>query len=205
MLGQMLPARLIRALDRFFFGGYMHKLQRTTLYIICLWMGAIFPVSCLPRINLEKYKEHVTAGNKSYEQGNYNEAEEYYQAALKEAEKNGSENEYVGYALFNLGRVYEAQGKYPKAEVAYRQRLAIAEHIWDSGHPKTLSALNRLADFYVMQGKLAEAESYNRKALAIVEKGVGTDPTLEFDVMFTKMTAEAISEQKRLKEIEGQK
>jgi tetratricopeptide (TPR) repeat protein len=114
--------------------------------------------------------------NDSYNAGNY-------AAALVEAQKLeagakarlGVAHPDYGSALYNLGLVYAAQGKYAQAEEAYKHALEIKEKVFGAEHPKVAWTLNNLAIVYVAQGKHAEAEVLYKRALAIRQKELGAN------------------------------
>ena len=117
--------------------------------------------------------------NNSYNAGNY-------AAALVEAQKLEAEAKArlgvahpdYGSALYNLGLVYAAQGKYAKAEEAYKRALEIMEikeKVFGAEHPKVAWTLNNLAIVYAAQGKHAEAEVLYKRALEIRQKELGAN------------------------------
>jgi CHAT domain-containing protein/tetratricopeptide (TPR) repeat protein len=115
--------------------------------------------------------------NKLYHAGNY-------AAALVEALKLeaaarvrfGEVHPNYGNALYNLGLVYAAQGKYAQAEEAYKRALAIRENALGKDHPDVADTLDNLAIVYEALGKYADAEGLSKRALAIREKTAGQNP-----------------------------
>jgi predicted ATPase/class 3 adenylate cyclase len=85
-----------------------------------------------------------------------------------------------GWALNNLGIVYELQDRWAEAEAAYRDSLAICREYGD--RPTEGRALNNLGNVYRAQGRWAEAEEAYRQDLAICREysdRLGEGRTLE--------------------------
>ncbi|KAB2851109.1 MAG: tetratricopeptide repeat protein [Hyphomicrobiaceae bacterium] len=81
----------------------------------------------------------------------------------------------TGYA--NLARALIGQDKFAEAESYFKQGIAIYAVIADRSHSPQVrgSMIHGLGNFYMHQGRLAEAEAVLGKALAIQEKKMGSD------------------------------
>jgi tetratricopeptide (TPR) repeat protein len=125
--------------------------------------------------NHAKYSSALTNLGRVYEaQGQYGEAEGFYQRALDIDEKAlGASHSNVAVDLNDLANVFKEQGKYGEAEGLYRRALAIKEKALGSDHPDVSIALNNLAGAFKDQGKYGEAEGLYQRALAIREKALG--------------------------------
>jgi tetratricopeptide (TPR) repeat protein/CHAT domain-containing protein len=106
-----------------------------------------------------------------------------YDAALVEAQKyeaavktkfGTSHANYAG-ALYDLARVYQAQGKYGEAEGLYSRALAIREKALGPDHLVVATTLNNLAFVDWQQHRYADAEPLYKRALAIRERALGAD------------------------------
>ncbi|ODS34806.1 MAG: kinesin light chain KLC [Candidatus Scalindua rubra] len=67
------------------------------------------------------------------------------------------------------------QGKYSEAINVAKESLKVAEEIFGSDHPNSVTTMNSLAWFYYSQGKYAEAEPLLKRALEISEKALGKE------------------------------
>ncbi|MFK5922264.1 MAG: tetratricopeptide repeat protein [Verrucomicrobiota bacterium] len=91
---------------------------------------------------------------------------------------NAEPGDDIGELCFNLGNVgklYQAQGEYQKAEVFFIRSVILQEKVLGKKHPDLLDAMGELLTLYHMQGKHALAEPYLAKVLAIQEKELGGD------------------------------
>ena len=76
-----------------------------------------------------------------------------------------------------LGRMFDDQGDYARAEPLYRQALEIKKNALGASHPDYATGLNILALFYADHGDHARAEPLYRQALEIKKKALGAgDP-----------------------------
>ncbi len=97
----------------------------------------------------------------------YDKAIEYYQKALKIAEKLGQEDKIASY-LNNIGIVYDYWGKYHKAIEYFQKSLKIAEKL--EQEDKIAIYLNNIGGIYDFWGKYDKALEYYQQALDINEK-----------------------------------
>ena len=72
--------------------------------------------------------------------------------------------------LRNEAATHAAQGKHPEAEQTYKSAISAAEKTYGLEHPRVVHSLNPLADLYVKQGRVAEAELLLKRALAVRQK-----------------------------------
>jgi tetratricopeptide (TPR) repeat protein len=79
----------------------------------------------------------------------------------------GPDNPRVGEVLHNLARVYEAQGRYPEAELLLKRALAITEKALGPDNADVGARLNNLAWLYTLEGRYAETAPLLKRALAI--------------------------------------
>lgn len=151
----------------------MRRLAAARPLILLLLMTGV-SASCSSKVSPNTYLARQNAGDEAFKKGDYSEAEKQYKANLEDAENYGPQDQ-IPAAFHYLADVYIAQQRGADVEKAYQQEVSSAEKIWGEGRPETLHALTDLALFYVEQNRLADAEKYNRKALAIGEKGVGKE------------------------------
>ncbi len=75
-----------------------------------------------------------------------------------------------------------AWGRYGEAEAAYLRRITVAEKIYAKKPAEVLPSLIDIAWLYLKQGRVTDAENYNRRALAIIAKlepGEHSEPVAE--------------------------
>ncbi|MDR0736396.1 MAG: tetratricopeptide repeat protein, partial [Zoogloeaceae bacterium] len=136
----------------------------------------------------EKIYETLPAGERDYaviyhnrgfvfdEQGDYNEALEWYRKALDIKEKVlGKDHPDTATTYNNIALVYKAQGEYGKALEEYRKALDILEKVLGKDHPYTATTYNNIGLVYDAQGEYGKALEEYRKALDIQEKVPGKD------------------------------
>ena len=121
------------------------------------------------------WENQNTAGQQAYEQGHYAEAEQYFKAALKEAETFGVYDIRLATSLNNLAMLYRTLGQYAQAESLYQRSLAIWEKTRGPEHPDVAASLNNLALLYQAQGQYAQAEPLYQRSLAIWGKALGPE------------------------------
>jgi CHAT domain-containing protein/Flp pilus assembly protein TadD len=144
-----------------------------TLLLMLLLATAPLPASAQADLEayVKRYDELFQAGN--------------YDAALGEARKfeaaararYGTQHESYAGALFLQARALYVLGKYPDAEKLYKLALPIFEKAKPSAASirdlaKTLNGLGRV---YEHQGRYAEAEAVQKRALSVVESSPDSD------------------------------
>jgi eukaryotic-like serine/threonine-protein kinase len=100
----------------------------------------------------------------------------WYSLAMMKAQrlKLGSEHPDVVMARSGLAAILFSQGKYPEAEVEYRQALTSTERAFGQDHPRNAFENSNLAFVLATQGKSdAEAEACARRAVALLETAYG--------------------------------
>ncbi len=124
-----------------------------------------------------QWKEHMKEGGKSYHEGRYAEAEKSLQAALKEAERFGPEDQRVFLSLDKLAQLYHDQGKYSEAEPVYGRALAIVEKLLGPEHSRVATTLENYATLLQKTKRNAEAARMEARAKAIRAKHARENPT----------------------------
>ena len=152
-----------------------------------------------------RWEESISRSFSFQQQGNYAQAVQWAQEALRAAEATfGSEHINVATSLNALAVLYKDQGKYAEAEPLFRRALAIWEKVRGSGesaeaeplyhgalvvrkramgagHLDVANLLNNLAQLYAAQGKYADAEPLYQRSLAIREKTLGSEHSFVAD------------------------
>ena len=133
--------------------------------------------------------ELLANGWRLHQAGDFPQAEQVYRQFLQQEPGHAQ-------GWFQLGSLYQAQGKYAQAEPRYRRALAIIEKALGPEHPDVATVLDSLAGLYEAQGKYLQAEPRYRRALAILEKALGPEhpdvaPVLENFAGFLRKTNRA--------------
>src|SRR5438093_3338690 len=96
---------------------------RLCIYVCVVSLFIILANGCEAR-----WREQMDAAVKADQQGQYEDAEKHFSAALQEAEKFGSEDPRLATTFNRLALVSKEQGKYPRGEapinMTWRQELA---------------------------------------------------------------------------------
>lgn len=105
----------------------------------------------------------------------YDKAEEFLKQAVEISKKAYGENDSRMAALyFNYGDLFLEQEKWAAAEEYFLKALSIFELKGDD-NPELVYPLDKLVQIYKIRGKLTEAESFFRRALAIRRTIFGDD------------------------------
>jgi tetratricopeptide (TPR) repeat protein len=100
--------------------------------------------------------------------GKFQEAEQVYIAALREAEQQpGNQDAFIAATLDGLGKVLVAMGRYQEAERLFRRALKSWERSYADSSIEVAILLNNLAGACVRQRRYAEAERFYRRSLAL--------------------------------------
>jgi tetratricopeptide (TPR) repeat protein len=111
-------------------------------------------------------QEYHTQGSITQQQGEHEQARDFYQQNLERAEQLGNLDEQA-IILSQLGEIAQKQGKYEEAEPLLRQALAIQRSVLGDAHPDLTDTLSNLARLYRSTGNYTQAESLYQQALAI--------------------------------------
>jgi tetratricopeptide (TPR) repeat protein len=107
------------------------------------------------------------AASQALQEGRLPEAARLFQAAIKEAEKFGSEDYRVAQSLTGLAETYRLQKKYTDAEPLHRRALAILERTFGPEDRNVAGSLINLGALLADESKYAEAEPLLKRALEI--------------------------------------
>lgn len=122
---------------------------------------------------MTQWEAYMRAGGVAYDNGQYSDAEQAWNAALKEAQSFGANDSRLATTINNLALLHYSQGNLADAESLYKRALAIAEKTLGPNHPDTARGLNNLATLFQTQAKYEQAESLLKRALEISEKSLG--------------------------------
>ena len=133
----------------------------------------LFLVSEVPAQNVLLSEWHVDSGKRAVKERSFDEAEQHYFAALKEAA--GAPGTRVTDSIASLAELYLAEGKPQASERLFGQALALQERMLGRGHPAVAETLKSWATLNADHGKDEAAERLYTQALAIQEKTLGPE------------------------------
>ncbi len=97
-------------------------------FLAVLWLCSTYAFA-----QVEQWQSYIVAGTRSYQQGDYAEAEKQWGSALKEAKQFSPQDPRLATTLGSLAALHQVQGKYAEAEPLYKRALAIREKALGSG------------------------------------------------------------------------
>jgi tetratricopeptide (TPR) repeat protein len=105
----------------------------------------------------------------------YPESLTHYRYALRIYRREcGPSEPELAVVLNNLGALYQATGKFKRAEMAYRATLRIKRERLGASHPDIAVTMNNLAMLYQSRGKNRLAQLWFNKALRILAASLGS-------------------------------
>jgi len=132
-----------------------------------------FLVSEVPAQNVLLSEWHVDSGKRAVKERHFDEAEQHYFAALKEAA--GAPGTRVTDSIASLADLYLTEGKPAAAERLFRRALALQERMLGREHPAVAETLKSWAALHADHGQDETAERLYTQALAIQEKTLGPE------------------------------
>ena len=107
-------------------------------------------------------------------QGEYAQAQEYFERALRLQQRVlGSEHVVVAGSLRNLGNMAAIRGEYEQARQFHERSLRIYETVLGPAHPDVARGLVNLGIAYDSQGQPERAREHYERALRIQEEALG--------------------------------
>lgn len=117
-----------------------------------------------------RWEQYNEAGRRSFGQGQLAEAEEYFQAAIREGEVLGAESPQLAASLNSLGQLRLQAKDLAGAEQHLGRALAIREKVYGADHHALVSSLNNLGALHDAKGELDRAQEALQRALGICEQ-----------------------------------
>ncbi len=138
-------------------------------------MAGMIGLICLNACSVtgHRFLAYQVAGDRAYLNGDYEEAEKQYRAALRLAEQNGRQNPNVITALRSLATVYEDQKKDAEAEALYRDRITLADSEWRNDPKWLYMVYDDLAMFYLYRNRYEDARPLIMRAIELREMAFG--------------------------------
>ena len=149
-----------------------YKLAQKIVWTACLLWAGVTVAESIP------YYVYVSEGKTAFIQGKYSQAEDLFNQALSEADKENAVMAFLhipdprlANALNNLGELYRKESRFDKAAPIYARLLQNVESL-DKKKQEQAVGLNSVAAFYRDKGDFAEAEKLCQRAVKIWETDV---------------------------------
>jgi tetratricopeptide (TPR) repeat protein len=132
-----------------------------------LWVCGLLFVGAIEAVANDQWRTLFDRGNSAEVTGNYAGAAAHYREAAQLAEAFDAADHRRVLSLNGLGMMYDALGRFPDADTAYRGALAVLDRAPDGGGINRAVLLSNLAALYVEMGRHERAETLLREAMAI--------------------------------------
>ena len=142
------------------------------MWLAWVWAGAGAGVGMAAAQALS-WEALVAAGQSAFQAGNYEEAGEQFDAALRIAETFSELDTRLATTLNNIAAVHYVGGDYVAAEPLFRRALSIRERSLGRDHVEVATSLNNLAAVHRKQGDSTAAVPALERALVIREHALG--------------------------------
>lgn len=127
------------------------------------------------------WKKYSDAGSEAFKEKRFDDAEKYFEMAVKESEQFGFDDDRLATSLNDLANTYNANyhdettrvAKFKDAERLYKRALQIREKLLGPNHLEVAQTLSDLAAW--CQKGLKDSEPLNKRALEIREKALGPE------------------------------
>lgn len=131
----------------------------------------------------EKVEMAIKTGDQAFQQRKIEDAEKSYKQAVELAGSLPPGDEDLIASLGRLGNAYGMEQKFPDAEAAFHQQLAVIEKTLGPGSERSIEPLRFLGQIEAWQKNYTEAESYVLRALEISLKMNGDKSPLAVDTL----------------------
>jgi len=113
---------------------------------------------------------HMLAGSRAFDAQDFTEAEKQAKLALQFSSRFHPEDMRIERNLRFLGRIYQAQNRFPEAESSFHKALQVHHDRVGSGDDTLPDCYEDLAQLYEAEGKYNEAEPLRQRALKMMTK-----------------------------------
>jgi tetratricopeptide (TPR) repeat protein len=119
------------------------------------------------------WESYKTEGKTAVERGQYNKAENFFHAAIEQAEQIGSLNPHLAGSLNELGILYAKQHKYAQAELMFQRSLGVSVAALGSDHPNVAIILMNIGILKASRRQYAEADRLLSQSLSLTNRVLG--------------------------------
>ncbi len=123
----------------------------------------------------QEWRKLFDAGNDALKDGNFKQAEEYFFAALAEAERFGDKDPRLANTLEQLVEANWYAGQFGQVEAHARRLLLLYQNTVGPDHFKTACISYRLANLYHYEQKLGLAEPLYKQVTTVMMKWLGSN------------------------------
>ena len=122
-----------------------------------------------------QFYQELSTGSQALRQGDFNEAEARYRAALKLAETSPSKGDQTGWydvpaALVGLADALAGRSRFDAAEPLYTRALATCEEAYGPGNLRVATVLEHYAESLRQAGRRIDRDRLDSRAKAIRAK-----------------------------------
>lgn len=137
--------------------------------------------ACASSAGHPTWQKYSDAGSEAFKENRFDDAERYFEMAVKEAEQFGFDDDRLASSLNDLANTYNANyhyettraAKFKEAERLYKRALQIREKLLGPNHLEVAQTLSDLAAW--SQKDFKYSEPLNKRALEIREKALGPE------------------------------
>jgi tetratricopeptide (TPR) repeat protein len=119
------------------------------------------------------WENYKAEGKTAVERGQYDKAENFFHAAIEQAEQIGSINPRLAGSLNELGILYAKQHKYAQAELLFLRSLGVSVAALGSDHPDVAIILKNIGILKASQRQYAEADLLLSQSLSLTNRVLG--------------------------------
>jgi tetratricopeptide (TPR) repeat protein len=119
------------------------------------------------------WENYKAEGKTAVERGQYGEAENFFYAAIEQAEQVGSLNPCLAGRLNELGILYAKQHKDAQAELLFLRSLGVSVAALGSDHPDVAIILKNIGILRASQRQYAEADLLLSQSLSLTNRVLG--------------------------------
>ena len=143
---------------------FQHKLllRRSLFAITCAAVTLLTACEKLPL-----WRTYSAAGLEAFASGEVAKAEHFLTAAVRDAERHGSNDFRVAITLTILAGYYRTLERYSEAEPLYERALSVAESRWAPNHPRIAHVLENYSLLLSQTDRVNEAALMAGRAAAI--------------------------------------
>jgi tetratricopeptide (TPR) repeat protein len=138
------------------------------------------------------WENYKAEGKTAVERGQYAEAENFFHAAIEQAEQVGSFNPRLADSLNELAILYAKQHKYAQAELMFQRSLGVSVAALGSDHPDVAIVLKNIGIMKASQRQYAEADLLLSQSLSLARRVLGHEHPIVAVTMRTIAVFQAI-------------
>jgi len=131
------------------------------------------------------WDDYKAEGKTAVEQGEFDKAENFFQAAIELVEQTGSFNPCLADCLNELAILYAKQHKYAQAELLFQRSLGLSVAALGSDHPDVAIVLKNIGILKASQRQYAESDLLLSRSLSLTNRVLGQEHPIVAGTMRT--------------------